>query len=129
MAKRKPEMRIRSWGIYTAWDKASKQLPKLLEITTEIPAEIDIEFGLIVNVKRARNMQVHYSIDHPGILDANGERRPPFDGSVYVRTNDWDFFLGDSIWEPLHDKVGQWNLSVSLEDTIDVTKAFNIATS
>lgn len=122
-------MRIRSWGIYTAWDKASKQLPKLLEITTEIPAEIDIEFGLIVNVKRARNMQVHYSIDHPGILDANGERRPPFDGSVYVRTNDWDFFLGDSIWEPLHDKVGQWNLSVSLEDTIDVTKAFNIATS
>lgn len=117
---------MRTWGIYTQWDSGSKQLPKVLEVTTRIPAKIDIEFGFVVNIKRAKNCRISYCIDHPGILDDKGVRRAPFEGSVYVETNDWDFFLGDTIWEPFHDKLGTWKLSVSMDGSVMAEKEFEI---
>ncbi|MGB7345993.1 MAG: DUF3859 domain-containing protein [Pirellulaceae bacterium] len=126
MAKRKPEVRMRSYGIYTKWDSKSKELPDLTEVTTDIPARVDIEFGFVVNIKNAKNTELFFCIDHPGIRDAQGGRREPFDGSVFVKTNDWHFFLGDTIWEPIADKLGDWHLSLELDGKIMAEKTFVI---
>ena len=126
MAKRKPEVRMRTYGIYTKWDSESKDLPRISEVTTRVPAEIDIEFGFVVHVKGGKNQELYYCIDHPGILDSNGQRRAPFDGTVYVKTNDWDFYLGDTIWEPIDDKLGHWNMWLELDGTVVAEKMFEL---
>ena len=126
MAKRKPEIRVRTHGIYTKWESASRTLPKISEVTTQIKAVVDVEFGLIVNVKGGKNLELFYCIDHPGILDDQGARRPPFDGSVYVKTNDWDFYLGDTIWEPVHDKLGNWRMTLEIDGNIVADKTFEL---
>ena len=126
MPKRKPEIRIRSYGIYSDWDAKTKTLPRIEEFTTRVPATIDIEFGFIINIKWAKNSELDYCIDHPGILDDLGKRRSPFDGSVYVKTNDWDFYLGDTIWEPIKDKLGPWRMSVEMEGKLVAEKTFEI---
>ena len=125
-AKRKPEVRVRSYGVYSKWDTHSKQLPKFIEPTLRIPAKVDIEFGFVVNIKRAKNRVLTYCIEHPGILDEAGEVRLPFDGEVYVKTNDWDFYLGDTIWLPLDDKLGAWRMWIAFDDEILVEKTFHI---
>lgn len=126
MAKRKPEFRLRTYGIYTKWDSASKELPRLIAVTTRVKAMIDVEFGFVVNVRGGKNLSLDYCIDHPGILDADGNRRLPFDGSVYVKTNDWNFFLGDTIWSPIDDKLGNWHLSVALDGAVVAEKTFEL---
>ncbi|MEM8735826.1 MAG: DUF3859 domain-containing protein [Planctomycetota bacterium] len=126
MAKTKPEVSIRSFGIYDHWDPDSKELPNVIEFTTKIPARVDIEFGMVVRIQKAKNHSVDFCIDHPGILDANGKRREPFEGSVYAKTNDWDFFLGDTIWEPIADKLGIWTLSIAIGGNELAKKAFEI---
>ena len=126
MAKRKTEIEMRTYGIYTQWDSDSKDLPRFSECTTRVRAEIDVEFGFVVNIKGGKNQQLHYCIDHPGILDASGVRRPPFDGFVYVKTNDWDFYLGDTIWEPVEDKVGDWRMTLELDGKIVADKTFEL---
>lgn len=118
MPKRKPEVRLRSCGIYTQWEADSKELPRFVEATHRILAEIGVEFGFVVDIRGAKNRQLDYCIDHPGILDAEGKRRPPFDGTVYVKQNDWKFFLGDTIWEPIADKLGKWRLTLELDGEI-----------
>jgi hypothetical protein len=126
MAKRKPEFRIRTYGIYTQWDSGSKQLPHIAEVTTHVRADIDVEFGFVVNIKGAKNRPVHFCIDHPGILDAEGNRRPPFTGIEYVKTNDWDFYLGDTIWEPVTDKLGNWRITLEHNGNIVAEKTFEL---
>ena len=91
-----------------------------------MPAELGIEFGFVVNIKGAKNRELDYCIDHPGILDSEGNRRAPFDGSVFVRTNDWDFYLGDTIWEPIADKLGLWRMTMELDGAVIGEKVFNV---
>ena len=126
MAKRKPEIRMRSFGIYTPWDSDSKELPDIQEFTTRIPAIVDIEFGYIVKIVGAKNQELEYCIDHPGILDSDLNRREPFVGTVYVKTNDWNFFLGDTIWLPHDDKVGNWRLTLQMGGNLIADKTFEI---
>lgn len=126
MAKRKPEVRIKSYGIYSDWDSKTKQLPRIAEFTTRVPAEIDVEFGMVVNIKGAKNQELSYCIDHPGILDADGNRRAPFDGTVFVKTNDWDFYLGDTIWDPINDKLGSWRMTLELNNQVIAEKVFEL---
>ncbi|MEM7313898.1 MAG: DUF3859 domain-containing protein [Planctomycetota bacterium] len=126
MAKRKSQVRMKSYGIYTQWESGSKDLPDVQEFTTKVPARIDIEFGFIVNIKGAKNLELDFCIDHPGILDADGNRRPPFDGTVYIKTNDWNFYLGDTIWEPIEDKLGTWHMYLSLDGKIIAEKSFEV---
>ena len=126
MAKRKAEIRLRSYGIYERWDSEDKALPKIKKFTLEVPAVVDIEFGLIVNIKGAKNQLLDFCIDHPGILDSEGLRRAPFDGSEYVKTNDWNFYLGDTIWLPLVDKLGPWRMTVELGGKTIAEKVFNV---
>lgn len=126
MAKQKPEISIRSFGVYTKWDAGSKQLPKILEFTTRVHAIVDVEFGFVAQIKGAKNQLVQYCIYHPDIPDDAGRIRPPFDGEVYVRTNDWDFFLGDTIWEPVENKLGLWKMTLEMSGKVVAEKTFEL---
>ncbi|RDV26806.1 DUF3859 domain-containing protein [Alteromonas aestuariivivens] len=124
MAKHKPIVELVSYGIYTKWDADNKSLPKIREFTTQIPAQLDIEFGFVVNIKRAKNARMRYCIYHPGIPDESGQPMAPFDGLEYVRSNDWDFYLGDTLWEPLNNKLGNWRMTLELDGNVVADKTF-----
>ena len=108
---------MHSHGVYDGWDRDSKALPNLVKITDEIETVLDIEFGYILRVRNARNSKITFRIEHPPFKDASGEIAPPFDGELYVKTNDFRFFLGDTIWEPVADKKGAWRLITWLDGT------------
>jgi hypothetical protein len=122
MAKKRIETELFSYGIYTHWDRTSKQLPKLLKITNEIPLTLDIEFGYIIKIKGAKGKRIQFTIDHPPFLAEDGKVAPPFTGEYFIRSNDYDFFLGDTIWEPIHDKKGEWKLTTWLDGKILIQK-------
>lgn len=126
MAKQKPHTTLRTFGIYSKWNGDAKDLPDFQESTTRIPAVIDIEFGLTVNIVGGKNLELEYCIDHPGIRDPQGQRRPPFTGSVFVKTNDWDFYLGDTIWDPIEDKIGPWRMSLELQKQTIAEVTFDV---
>lgn len=126
MAKVKPEFNIVSYGIYTQWQADAKELPKIQKFTTEIPAEVDIEFGYIVHVKKGKGIKLDWSIYHPDVLDKKGNIMPPFQGEVYVANNDWLFFLGDTIWLPIEDKLGDWRIVIEYNGTVVSEKTFEI---
>ncbi|WP_305403751.1 DUF3859 domain-containing protein [Photobacterium leiognathi] len=126
MAKNKPVVHLHSYGIFTTWDSESKKLPKIKEFTLDIPAEIDIEFGFTVNIKKAKGEKIRYCIYHPNITNDDGDVLDPFDGYVYVRNNDWDFYLGDTIWAPISNKVGPWRMTLEMNGSIIADKTFNI---
>lgn len=126
MSKLKSEVSISSYGIYTQWDAKSKSLPKIKTFTTEVIAEIDVEFGMIINFKKAKGEKLKFCIYHPDIPNDNGEIMPPFEGEEYVGNNNWDFYLGDTIWPPVHNKLGDWRMTVELKGKIVADKTFSL---
>ena len=68
-----------------------------IKITTEIEAALDIEFGYILRIRNARNSKISFRIEHPPFKDSSGEAALPFEGELYVKTNDYRFFLGDKL--------------------------------
>lgn len=111
MVKSKMQIEMYSYGEYTQWNRESKELPKLLDITTEIKAQIGTEFGYVLRIKKAKGELLTFKIDHPPFKDKSGNIAPAFTGEYYVASNDFEFFLGDCIWEPLEDKLGKWHLT------------------
>jgi len=126
MAKAKPITSMQSFGIYTQWDSSSKDLPQIQSFTTKVPAKLDIEFGFIVNFKKAKGEKLRYCIYHPEIPDAEGVAMPPFEGIEYVKDNDWDFYLGDTLWEPISNKTGDWRMTIELNGKIIADKTFAV---
>lgn len=126
MAKQKADVKIESCGLYTPLDKKGKDLPKLVRFTDEIPCELGVEFGYILHIRRGRGMKLTFQIDPPPFFK-NGEidltvaeqsslrDTAPFTGELYVRSNDWKFFLGDTTWEPIEDKAGDWRIRTWLD--------------
>jgi len=113
--KRNPEITIHSYGLFDGWDRESRTLPNLVKITSEIEAALDVEFGYILRIRHARNSKIMFRIEHPPFKDDDGEIAPPFDGELYVKTNDFRFFLGDTVWAPVEDKRGAWRLITWLD--------------
>ncbi|PMH46116.1 hypothetical protein BCU68_08565 [Vibrio sp. 10N.286.49.B3] len=126
MAKRSPIIDMTSYGIYTTWDSKSKELPKIQEFTLQVPAEIDIEFGFIINIKKAKGEKVKYCIYHPDITNPDGEVLEPFDGEEHVNSNDWTFYLGDTIWAPEDNKIGKWRMTIELQGRVVAEKTFTV---
>ncbi|MCG8311532.1 MAG: DUF3859 domain-containing protein [Cytophagales bacterium] len=110
-----PKTEIVSYGRYTKWDRESKELPKLVELTTEVKAEIGVEFGMIVEIFQAKGRFLDFVIEHPPFPDEHGNISPPFEGSYQIRNNPYVFFLGDTIWEPVDDKKGPWTMRVFMD--------------
>ncbi|SHH95617.1 DUF3859 domain-containing protein [Ferrimonas marina] len=126
MSKLKPDVSIVRYGIFTRWDEQSSELPRLLKSTIHVPAELDIEFGFIAQIKKAKNQKLRYCIEHPGIPDEEGIPQAPFDGEVYVESNDWTFYLGDCIWAPVENKAGTWRMTLELGGKVVAEKRFKV---
>ncbi|MGQ1890866.1 DUF3859 domain-containing protein [Thermophagus sp. OGC60D27] len=124
MPRNKPDVELYSYGIYTKWNKLSKQLPKLKEITTQIPVNPEVEFGYVLKIKKAKGEILEYEIHHPPFKDQDGKIVPPFTGEVLINSNDWEFFLGDTVWEPYDDKAGEWILVTRLQNKEIARKKF-----
>lgn len=127
MAKSKAEVSLQSYGIYSTWDSKSKDLPQIELFTTDVTAKLDVEFGLIINIKKAKGEKLYFCIYHPDIPDNNGDIMPPFEGVEYVKDNDWHFYLGDTLWEPIENKLGDWRMTLTLNNKVIADKTFNIA--
>jgi hypothetical protein len=131
MAKRSPIVEMSSYGIYSTWDSRAKDLPKIQEFTTQVPAEIDIEFGFIVNIKKAKGETIRYCIEHPGVLSKKGQPLAPFEGEEHVGSNDWDFYLGDTIQllcptNGLDSNMGDWRMFIELQGKVIAEKTFKV---
>ena len=126
MAKKKFDVEMYSYGIYDHWDSKSKILPKVTKHTTEIPAELGAEFGYILRIRGARGKAITYQIDHPPFLDSRGNPAPSFTGKQFIKNIDFQFFIGDGIWEPVADKVGEWLITCFLDGTKVAEKTFNV---
>ena len=115
-----------SYGEYSKWDRNSKEVPKILDITTEIKAETGTEFGYVLHIKNGKGEKLTFKIDHPPFNDDEGNLRPPFTGEQFIRTNDFQFYLGDCIWEPMEDKFGKWELTTYYKGKVVANKTFNL---
>lgn len=124
MAKSIIQHSIISFGIYDKWEDENKLLPKIKEFTVNVPAIIDIEFGFIINIKKGKGKKITYCIYHPNIPDDDGTVMPPFIGDMYIRDNNWHFYLGDTLWEPIENKLGDWRMTITCEDKIIADKTF-----
>jgi hypothetical protein len=126
MSKKRPDILMVSFGRYTPFDRRSKQLPQVLAFSTTLPAEVGVEFGYILQIRKARGMKLTFRIDHPPFPDESGQIAPPFTGEQYVRTSDYTFFLGDAVWAPAENKVGHWTLTTWLEGKQIACKTFTL---
>ncbi|ACA88685.1 DUF3859 domain-containing protein [Shewanella woodyi] len=126
MSKLKFDVNIIYSGIFTKWNEQSDSLPRLTKATVHVPAEVDIEFGFIAQIKKAKNQKLRYCIYHPDIPDDDGEIRPPFDGELYVESNDWKFYIGDTIWAPIQNKTGKWRMTLELKGKVIAEKTFKV---
>ncbi|QZE14045.1 DUF3859 domain-containing protein [Halosquirtibacter laminarini] len=126
MAKKKLEVEMYSYGEYTQWDRNSKTLPKLLDITNIIKSDIGTEFGYVLIIKKAKGKRLSFRIDHPPFRGEDGKVAAPFTGEYFIRSNNYQFFLGDSIWEPLKDKLGTWKLFTYIDGELVAHKELKI---
>lgn len=126
MSKLRSVYEISSYGIYENWDEKSKKLPQIKTFTTNIPAQLEIEFGFILHALKAKGKRLNWTMYHPDIPDDTGQVMAPFEGTVYVRNNDWEFYLGDTVWEPIHNKVGDWRMLIECDGKIIAEKTFSV---
>ena len=126
MAKSKIDITLYSYGEYSAWDRSSRELPKLINITETIEAEIGTEFGYVLKIKKGKGKKLEFRIIHPPFKDEHGKVRPDFTGEYYVNSNDHSFFLGDCIWEPLEDKLGEWRLITYMDGKVIADKTLTL---
>ncbi|MEM7577581.1 MAG: DUF3859 domain-containing protein [Planctomycetota bacterium] len=127
MARKRPVISEVSYGLYAAFDKSSKALPTHQTFTTAVPPEVGQEFGYIVKIKHGRGLKITFEIDHPRIPGDDGMPMPPFRGEQFVRTNDFDFFLGDALWAPLDHMLGTWTLTTHLDGKQVAQRTFDVA--
>lgn len=117
-----PEVEIINYGRYSSWDRDSKALPEFQELTETVEASVDVEFGMIVEIRKGKGRYLDFRIDHPPFEDSEGNIEPPFEGTFRVKQNPYRFFLGDTVWEPVEDKKGEWKLSLFIDDVELVSK-------
>ena len=103
---------MKSYGRYERWSGKKQDVPQVVEFTRDIQARLDCEFGFVLHITGGHGEELQWEIDHPPWRDAKGRPVPAFKGSFHVRGNTFDFFLGDTVWEPIAEKCGIWTLSV-----------------
>ncbi|WP_340111543.1 DUF3859 domain-containing protein [Maribellus mangrovi] len=126
MGKRRPTFKMYSYGEYSIWNRDSHEIPKIMDIKTDIEARIGTEFGYVLHIKNGKGEVVEFRIDHPPFTDDEGNIRPAFTGEQFIRTNDYRFYLGDCIWEPLEDKLGKWEITTYYKGEVVAHKIFNL---
>ncbi len=120
------EIEIISYGEYASWVRDSEALPKFKECKLAIEAKLGVEFGMIVEIRKAKGRYLDFEIDHPPFTDGQGNIVAPFRDTFRVKHNPFRFFLGDTIWEPVEDKLGDWKLSILLDEKVLITKTIRL---
>lgn len=120
------EIEIISYGEYASWDRESEALPKFKECKLAIEAKVGVEFGMIVEIRKAKGRYLDFEIDHPPFTDDQGNIVDPFRDTFRVKHNPFRFFLGDTVWEPVEDKLGDWKLSILFDEKVLVTKTIQL---
>ena len=126
MAKKKPQFKIDSYGTYKEWDRNSGDIPKLVKIGNEVIFNPEVEFGLVLNIKAGKGIKLTFKVIHPNFKGSNGQPAADFLGEHYVNGNTWQFFLGDTVWEPYDDKCGIWRFIIYHEGKIIADKTLDI---
>ncbi|MFP4054544.1 MAG: DUF3859 domain-containing protein [Phycisphaerae bacterium] len=126
MPKKNFEVRMVSYGLYTPFEKGSRGLPHVLEFTDTVPARLGVEFGYILHIRKARGEMLEFTIEHPPFPDESGQVTPPFAGAERISASDYQFFLGDTLWEPLEDKLGDWTLTAWIGEQEVARKTFHV---
>lgn len=126
MPRRIPKISIANYGRYSTWDKRSRELPKLIKYTSTIEAVDGNEFGIIIDVDNLKGKVLNFIIKHPPILDDDGNLLPYFKGDLHVKTNHTQFFVGDGIWLPIENKLGEWEVVILYEKKEVVSQKFMI---
>ena len=112
MTKKKPNIKLESYGRYSKWERGLRQLPRILEFTNRIEAREGNEFGLILKIEGGKGMKLNFVIKHPPFKDKRGKIEPDFTGEYHVNSNRYEFYIGDCIWDPIEDKIGVWQIIV-----------------
>ncbi|MCH2174188.1 MAG: DUF3859 domain-containing protein [Lentisphaeria bacterium] len=126
MPKKKIEVEYYSFGIYDGWEPDSDQIPQIVKHTTKIPAQLGLEFGYVIDIHGARGQWLDFQIDHPPFKNEKGNIAPSFKGKEYISSAEYRFFVGDTFWEPIQDKVGKWTLSCWIQKQLVAQKTFQI---
>lgn len=126
MAKKKFEVEMYSYGEYAEWNRESKAIPKLKNITNEIEAEVGTEFGYVLRIKKAKGKRIDFRIDHPSFKGDDGKVMASFTGQMIINSNYYEFFLGDCVWEPAEDKMGVWTMTTKIDGEIVATKSIRL---
>ena len=126
MSKNRVNAKIVSYGIYSRWESGSKELPRIMHFCEEVPARLDIEFGMIISIRQAKGKSIEWCIAHPQIPGDDGVTMAPFRGTMRIRSADWQFFLGDTIWAPAENKMGNWKMWVKLDGERIAEKTFKV---
>jgi len=126
MTKRKTEIEMVSWGRYTSWRSTMKELPQILEFTTDIPCNLDQEFGFTLVIKNGKGKIIDFCIEHPPFTNNLGKSEPSFTGKYHIKNNNYRFYLGDRIWEPIEDKRGLWVVTAMINKEVIAQKSFNL---
>ncbi|MFV0364974.1 MAG: DUF3859 domain-containing protein [Mangrovibacterium sp.] len=126
MAKKKAQIELYSYGEYSNWDRGSKSLPKVVNISEIVEVTLGTEFGYVLRMKQAKGMLINFRIIHPPCNDEHGNPIGDLTGELYVNSNDYEFFLGDCVWAPLHDKLGKWRLITELDGKVVADKTLTL---
>jgi hypothetical protein len=124
--KKKPDIRIDTYGRYSAWDTSTKELPEILEFTETIEAAEGNEFGMVLRIRGGKGLKLAFCIKHPPFIGKRGKPEPDFTGEYYVNSNDFRFFIGDGIRPPAEDKAGKWEIFVYFEGEIIASRSFQV---
>ena len=117
MAKKKKKctVKIIHHGLYAKWSNRCRELPRFLKFTDIIPGRVESEFGCTIEITGGKGKFVDYTIEHPPLLDSQGAVAPSFTGQIPLRANKDTVYLGDTLWEPLVDKLGKWRVIGKLD--------------
>lgn len=126
MPRKKPKIRIESYGRYSRWERGNRKLPKILEFTQTIEAIEGNEFGMILKIEGGKGMRLDFCIKHPPFRDESGNLEPDFTGEYFVNSNRYEFYIGDCIWLPVEDKIGAWEIMVSHDGQELARKVFHV---
>lgn len=125
-SKKKFEVIIESYGLYTKWRSSSRELPKIIEFTNIIRAYAGNEFGMILRIKKGKGVKLDYYVRRPVLKDGSDIVENDFTGKHIIRSNNYKFFVGDCIDHPVEDKIGKWIISIYSEGILLAEKTFSV---
>ncbi|ERP31124.1 DUF3859 domain-containing protein [Chitinivibrio alkaliphilus] len=114
------------YGLFAKWSNQCRELPRFLKFTKTIPARVESEFGYLLYIRGGKGTALDYRIIHPPFLNSSGDITPDFVGSIPIRSNAFQAYVGDTLWEPLDDKCGPWRIISQIKGRVVADTTFTV---